>query len=357
MEFEMLQHHQSGKILHPDMFPTHFTNVEELEDFMSAPTLELIEDLAEVSGDIMILGVAGKMGVTLARVIKRAAPDKRVIGVARFSEAGMKEQLESWGVETIVCDLLDRKAVNELPKLANVIYMAGLKFDFRGREDFLWAMNVIAPAIVAEAFAGSRIVALSTIHVYPWSNPLHGGVTELSPPLARPGEYANSVVGRERIFQYYSRLNSSPGRNVRFVYAIDMRYGVLQEIASWVLAGNEIPLETGMVNIMWQGDAINHFARLLRHCEVPATPINIGGPEAVSVRRVATLFGEIFGIEPKFRGQEAECLFVNCDAAAELLGNPVVPVNAMVRWVAEWVKSGKPALGKPSKFEVRTGVF
>jgi len=353
----MPQQRQSATILRPDMFPTHFKDVDNLEEFMSTPTLALVEDLAAVPGDIMILGVAGKMGVTLARVIKRAAPEKRVIGVARFSEPGMREQLESWGIETIVCDLLDRRAVKELPKLPNIIYMAGLKFDFHGREDFLWAMNTIAPAIVAEVFAGSRIVALSTIHVYPWSNPLHGGVTEQSPPLARPGEYANSVVGRERIFQYYSRLHNTPGRNVRFVYAIDMRYGVLQEIASWVLSGQEIPLETGMVNIMWQGDAINHFARLLRHCEVPATPINIGGPEAVSVRRVATLFGEIFGIEPKFKGQESECLFVNCDAAAELLGNPIVPVNVMIRWVAEWVKSGKPTLGKPSKFEVRSGVF
>jgi len=353
----MLQHRPAEKTLGPEMFPTHFTDTDHLEEFMSTPTLELIEDLAVVPGDIMILGVAGKMGVTLARVIKRAAPEKRVIGVARFSEPGMKEQLQGWGIETIACDLLNRQAVNELPKLPNIIYMAGLKFDFRGREDFLWAMNTIAPAIVAEAFAGSRIVALSTIHVYPWSNPLHGGVTEQTPPLARPGEYANSVVGRERTFQYYSRLNNTPGRNVRFVYAIDMRYGVLQEIASWVLGGKEIPLETGLVNIMWQGDAINHFARLLRHCEVPATPINIGGPEAVSVRRVANLFGELFGVEPKFKGQESDCLFVNCDAAAELLGNPVVPVNVMVRWVAEWVKSGKPALGKPSKFEVRTGVF
>jgi nucleoside-diphosphate-sugar epimerase len=348
---------ETEALLHPDMFPTHFRDVDHLEEFMSTPTRELVEDLAAVPGDIMILGVAGKMGVTLARVIKRAAPDKRVIGVARFSEPGLKTQLESWGIEAIKCDLLDRRAVAELPKLPNVIYMAGLKFDARGREDFLWAMNTIAPAIAAEAFAGSRIVALSTIHVYPWSNPLHGGVTEQSPPLARPGEYANSVVGRERIFQYYSRINDTPGRNVRFVYAIDMRYGVLQEIATSVLRGHEIPLETGMVNIMWQGDAINQFARLLRRCETPATPINIGGPEAVSVRRVATLFGEIFGVEPKFKGQESDCLFVNCDAAAELLGNPVVPINTMARWVAEWVKSEKPTLAKPSKFEVRSGVF
>jgi len=343
--------------LEPGMFPASFRDVDHLEEFMSTPTQQLAEDLAAVDGDVTILGVAGKMGGSLARVIKRAAPDKRVLGVSRFSEPGSQAQLEQWGVETLRCDLLDRKSVAELPKLPNVIYMAGLKFDFRGREDFLWAMNTLAPSIVAEEFAGCRIVALSTIHVYPWSDPRRGGVTEETPPLARPGEYANSVVGRERMFQYHSRQRGTPGRLVRFVYAIDMRYGVLQEIAQWVLDGTAIPLETGDVNILWQGDAVNQFARLLRHCETPTSPINIGGPELVSVRRAATLLGQELGVEPRFEGEEANCLFVNCDRAAELLGNPVVPVNTMIRWAAEWVRSGKPTYGKPSKFQVRSGVF
>ncbi|MFD4022177.1 NAD-dependent epimerase/dehydratase family protein [Streptomyces sp. NPDC058576] len=344
-------------LLDPSAYPEFFRDVEHLEDFMSLPSPELVRDLAEVPGDVMILGVAGKMGLTLARLVKRADPARRVVGVSRFSDTESRERLESWGVETITCDLLDRAAVHALPKLPNIIYMAGLKFDYRGREDFLWAMNTLAPAHVAEAFADSRIVALSTIHVYPWSNPLEGGVTERTPPLARPGEYANSVVGRERTFQYFSRRHGTPGRLVRFVYAVDMRYGVLQEIARWVFDGKEIPLETGTVNVMWQGDAINQFARLLRHCETPASPINIGGPEAVSVRRAATAFGEIFGIEPRFTGAESTCLYVNCDHAADLLGNPHVPVNTMIRWVADWVKSGKPTLGKPSKFEIRDGIF
>jgi nucleoside-diphosphate-sugar epimerase len=344
-------------VLHPSMFPESFVDVDHLEEFMSTPTAEVLDDLATVDGDILVLGVAGKMGMTLARLAKRAAPGKRVVGVSRFTDEDARARLESWGVDTLRCDLLDRAAVNELPKLPNVIYMAGLKFDTSGREDFLWAMNTIAPAHVAEAFAGSRIVALSTIHVYPWSDPRHGGVTEATPPLARPGEYANSVVGRERTFQYFSRLHHTPGRLVRFVYAIDMRYGVLHEIAGWVLEGREIPLQTGTVNVMWQGDAINCFLRLLRHCETPSSPINVGGPEAVSVRRIADQFGEAFGVRPRFSGAETDCLYVNCDRALDLLGNPVVPLNAMVRWVADWVKSGRPALGKPSKFQVRTGLF
>ncbi len=341
-----------------DTLPERFANVDELDEFMSRPTPETVAELAELEGDIIVLGVAGKMGIGLARMLKRAAPHKRIVGVARFSEEGARAKLEEAGVEAIQADLLDRSAVEALPKLPNVIYMAGLKFDYRGREDFLWAMNTLVPSFVGEAFRDSRIVALSTIHVYPWSDPRRGGVIEETPPLARPGEYANSVVGRERTFQYLSRVNGTPGRIVRFVYAIDMRYGVLQEIASWVKSGTPVPLATGNVNIQWQGDAINHFARLLTRVDTPATAINIGGPESVSVRRVAESFGARFGIEPIFEGEESDlALFVNCDRAAAELGNPVVPVERMIDWVADWTSNDGPLYGKPSKFQIRDGVF
>lgn len=344
--------------LHAGMFPEAFRDVAHLEEFMSTPTPEVVADLAAVEGDIIILGVAGKIGVTLARMARRAAPDKRVIGVSRFSEPGVEERLQAAGVETIRCDLLDREAVGALPKLPNAIYMAGLKFDTGGREDFLWAMNTLAPAICAEAFRDSRIVAFSTIHVYPWTNPLHGGVTEASPPMARPGEYANSVVGRERTFQYFSRLHDTPGRLLRFVYAIDPRYGVMQEVAAWVKAGQPVPLATGHVNVMWQGDANAQFLRMLRHCETPASPINIGGPETLSVRQLALRMGELLGVEPVFEGTESDhCLLVNCDRANGLLGNPLVPMDTMIRWVADWVRHDRPIHGKPSKFHVRSGSF
>ena len=349
---------ESIEVLNRKKLPDFFKDENHLEDFMSLPTPELVEDMAKLEGDIIILGVGGKLGVTMARQLKRSAPNKRVIGVSRFSEEGVQERLNSWGIETIVCDLLNREAVEALPKLPNVIYMAGLKFDFVGREDFLWAMNTVAPGIVAEAFKDSKIVAFSTIHVYPWTNPLHGGVTENTPPLARPGEYANSVVGRERTFQYYSYKYNTPGCLLRFVYAIDMRYGVMQEIASWVLNKQPIDVSMGQVNIMWQGDANAQFIRALLHCETPSQPLNIGGPETVSIRSLARKFGEIYDIEPIFTGEESDhCLLVNCDKAAELLGNPTVTVNTMIKWVAEWVKSDKPTHGKPSKFHVRSGKF
>ncbi len=348
----------AGLLLDAASLPDRFEDLEALDEFMSRPTAATIDELARIDGDVIILGVAGKMGLGLARLVKRAAPHKRVVGVARFSEHGSREYLEQHGVEAITADLLDRDAVEALPKLANVIYMAGLKFDYRGREDFLWAMNTLVPGYVAEAFKDSRIVALSTIHVYPWSDPRRGGVSELDPPMARPGEYANSVVGRERTFQYFSREHSTPGRIVRFVYSIDMRYGVLQEIAQWVKTGTPIPLATGNVNIQWQGDAINHFVRLLGHCETPSSPINIGGPECVSVRRVAEEFGRRFGVAPRFEGEESDSvLYVNCDRAQALLGNPVVGLEKMIDWVADWVDRDGAVYGKPSKFQIRSGIF
>ena len=345
------------ELLNPKDFPDRFESVEHLEDFMSTPSQTLVDDMKSVQGDIVILGVAGKMGVTLARMAKRAAPEKRIVGVARFSDQQEKEKLESWGVETIACDLLDRDAVALLPKLPNVIYMAGKKFGTEDDQEMTWAMNTLVPSIVAEAYKDSRIVAFSTIHVYPAVNVMHRGSLDTDPPFARPGEYANSVVGRERMFQYFSKKYQTPGRIIRLSYSIDMRYGVLQEIANWVLNEQEIDLTTGHVNIIWQGDANAQILRCLRHCEVPSAPINITGPEVVSVRDLALQFGRILGKTPKFKGAEQDTIVVNGDLAADLFGYPSVPVRKMVAWVADWAVNKKPLFGKPSKFEVHTGKF
>ena len=337
--------------------PPRFADAEALEDFMTAPRPELSRDLAAAPGDMLVLGAGGKMGPTLARLAKRAAPDRRVVAVSRFSEPKLRKALEGHGVETIACDLLDREAVEELPRAANVIFMAGRKFGAGGDLPFTWAMNAHVPTIVAETFRESRIVAFSTGNVYPHMPVAGGGAREDTPPSAI-GEYAQSCLGRERLFSYFSQRFGTPGRLIRLNYAIDLRYGVLHDIAVKVLEGAPIDLTTGHVNVIWQGDANSHALRALRHCTVPASPLNVTGPETASVRTVARAMAERLGREPRFTGAEAAEGWLNdAGEAARLFGFPSVRLSRMIDWVADWVASGGDSLGKPTAYEVRDGSF
>jgi hypothetical protein len=340
-----------------DALPACFADVDALDEFLARPSRALVEDLATVEGDIIVLGAGGKMGPTLTRLAKMAARSKQVVAVARFSEPGLRRRLDSWGIETISCDLADRAAVDRLPRLPNVVFMAGRKFGSSSHEALTWAMNVYVPAIVADAFRAARIVAFSTGNVYSLTDVGREPPTETTPPNPA-GEYAQSCLGRERIFEYFSQRHGTRGRALRLNYAIDMRYGILYDIAAKVRDGFPIDVTMGYVNVIWQGDANTQALRCLKHCTAPITPLNISGHEKLSVRWLSEELGRRLGRKPIIAGSEAAtALLTNSSEAVRLFGAPRVPISVMLDWVADWVSRSMPALNKPTKFEVRDGAF
>lgn len=341
-----------------DNLPDGFADEDALEEFMTRPTDPLVADLGRLTGDILVLGVGGKMGPTLARLAKRAAPSKRVIGVARFSDSRLVDTLAAWDVEPIRCDLLDREAVAGLPEAENLVFMAGRKFGTSGAEHLTWAMNALVPANVAERYKDSRIVAFSTACVYPFVSVRGQGASEETPAVPPPGEYANSCLARERVFEHFSHLYGTTGRAIRLSYAIDMRYGVLHDVARKVFAGEAIDLTMGHVNVIWQGDANAQALRALCHVTAPPTPLNVSGPEITGIREVAEAFGRLFGSAPKFANSESEdAWLVDTREAQRLFGRPTVPLSRMIAWTADWIRRGQPELEHETHYDVRSGSY
>jgi len=336
-------------------------NTATLYKQLLQPSADLIEDMASLDGDILILGVGGKMGPGLARVAKQAADlagvQKRIIGVARFTEPGLATALNDRGIETLSADLLNVDQLNALPEIKNVIYLAGTKFGTQGNESYTWAMNTYLPGQVANKFKQSRIVVFSTGNVYPLTPVVQGGATEHLAP-GPVGEYAQSCLGRERIFQYFSQINQTPILIFRLNYANDVSYGVLLEIAKSVLAHKPIDLNMGNVNVIWQGDANEIAIRALHHCSVPAKLLNVTGPETVSVRWMAEEFGRMFDKSPEFKGDEqSTALLSNASEAFKLFGYPKVSLRQMMELVVTWLKEGGKTIDKETHFQERKGNF
>ncbi len=322
--------------------------IETLDELLSRPSDADGAALAALDGDLMVLGAGGKMGPSLVRRAQRAAPGKRIYAVARSPIPG---------IDTITADLFDRKHLAALPDSANIIFMAGRKFGSAGNEALTWATNALLPALAAERFAKSRFVVFSTGNVYPFVPAAGGGATEET--ATNPvGEYAQSTLARERMFEYFSLKNGTPGAILRLNYAIDLRYGVLLDIGQKVFERRTLDLTMGYVNVIWQGDANSACLRSFALCESPPRILNLTGPETLSVRALAVAFGERFGIEPLFEGTEAPAaLLSNSSRLHALLGRPALGAAEMIELTADWIAAGEPTWSKPTHFESRSGKF
>ena len=333
----------------------------DLDDCLSAPSPEDVAFFRELEGDLIVIGVAGKMGPTLAQRAARAAraagAPTRIIGVSRFSTPSTERLLQKHGVETLRADLLDAGAVSVLPDVRNVIFMAGRKFGSTGAESLTWAMNAYLPALIAQRFRQSRIAVFSSGNVYPLVPVESGGATEETAP-APLGEYAQSVLARERIFEHFSRSYETPVTLLRLNYAIDLRYGVLLDIGTRVFDGRSVDVTMAAVNVIWQGDANSVALRSLVHAQSPPFILNLTGIDTLSIRAIAQRFGEIFGKTPVIAGREAPtALLNNASRCRQMFGPPSVTIDQMIDWTARWIGACGRTLDKPTHFESRDGRF
>jgi nucleoside-diphosphate-sugar epimerase len=341
--------------------PEAIADEAHLETLLSEPTEHVVETLARVEGDIIVLGVGGKLGPTLARMARRAADlaggSRRVIGVSRFTNPSHESALHAHGVETIRCDLLDEAAVGRLPAAPNVVFMAGRKFGSTGAESLTWAMNCLVPSAVCHHYAASRIVAFSTGNVYGLTRVGAGGSREQD-GLRPVGEYAMSCLGRERVFEHYSQSHGTQVALLRLNYAVEMRYGILVDLAHRLVAGETVDLAMGYVNVIWQADANAMALCALAHTASPPLVVNVAGPEELSVREASEALARALGRSVTFTGTESpDALLSNGALGWSLLGPTRVNAARLIDWTADWLSRGQPTSGKPTRFESRAGQF
>jgi len=342
-------------------YPEKIVDKAILEDLLSVPTEAAVKMFSEIDGDIMFLGIGGKIGPTLAmmaiRACKQAGVKKHIYGVSLFESDQQRKEIEDLGIETIHGDLLDIDFIKSLPQAKNVFFLAGMKFGSEENISLTWAVNSYMPALVADHFKGSRIVAFSTGCVYPLVPIESGGSLESDTPTP-VGEYAQSCLGRERMFEFGSKKYQTEVCLIRLNYSVELRYGVLVDIATKVKNEEAIDLSMGYFNVIWQGDVNDVVLRSLGICESPAKILNITGEETLSVKEVALEFGKLFNVTPEFFNEEAKtALLNNSEQAFELFGRPKVSTSQIIKWIAGWMEEGKALLGKPTHYEVRDGKY
>lgn len=342
-------------------YPETIVDKAVLEDLLSFPTEEAVKMFSEIDGDIMFLGIGGKIGPTLGMMAKRACDqagvEKHIYGVSLFASDEERKMIEDLGIETIHGDLLDIDFIKGLPQVKNVFFLAGMKFGSEENISMTWAVNSFMPALVADHFRGSRIVAFSTGCVYPLVPVTSVGSLESDTPTP-VGEYAQSCLGRERMFEYGSKKYQTEVCLIRLNYSVELRYGVLVDIATKVKNKEAIDLSMGYFNVIWQGDVNDVVLRSLGICESPAKILNITGEQMLSVKEVAIEFGKLFNITPEFFNEEAKtALLNNSEQAFKLFGRPKVQTSQIIKWIADWMGAGKELLGKPTHYEVRDGKY
>jgi len=333
----------------------------QLDEALSQPSPALVNDIAALEGDIMILGAGGKVGPTLSvmakRAVERSGKPREVIAVSRFTDPFVTELLKKENVAAISADLTDAKQVASLPKVKNIIYMAGRKFGTSGSACETWEMNVAVPALVTRHFTDARYVVFSTSNVYPFSKPESGGCDESVEP-SPVGEYAISCLGRERMFEYAARHYGAKVLNFRLSYAVDLRYGVLADLCSWIMQGQPIPLGVPAFNCVWQRYVNEAALRSLHLAASEPVSLNVTGLETVNVRHAAACLGRLLGKEPVFSGTEGECgILCNSQKCMRYFGYPDMSVAELIERQAEWVLQGGRQLGRPTHFEEQKGKF
>ncbi|MBN2580915.1 MAG: NAD(P)-dependent oxidoreductase [Pirellulales bacterium] len=343
------------------LLPDTIDDVDQLDDLLSQPTEAALDVLSRIEGDLIVLGAGGKMGPSLAQMARRADETtglkRTILGVDRYFSPETRQKLEARHIKTLQGDLLDPAFLEFLPEVPNVVFMAGMKFGSSGNQSLTWALNAYLPSLVCRKFRTARIVAFSTGNVYGLTPVDGGGSVETDPPNPC-GEYAMSCLGRERMFEYFSETLDLPVALIRLNYAVEMRYGVLVDLAQKVHQEEEIDLTMGYVNVIWQGDALAAVLCALDVAASPARFLNVTGPERLRVRDVARQFGRLLGKTPRFVGAEApEALLNNAAESYRLYGKPRVSAEQMIPWIAHWINRGQPSLGKPTHYEVRNGVF